>query len=465
MARAYGFDVAEPARTAREAIQWLYFAYLAAVKEQNGAAMSLGRTSTFIDIYLERDIAEGTLTEEGAQELVDDFVIKLRLVRFLRTPEYDQLFSGDPDLGHRGDRRNRRRRTTAGDQDQLPLPSDALQPRRRTGTEPHRALVATASRRASSVSARRCRWTRAPSSTRTTTCCGPRSATTPRSPAASQRCGSEGTCSTSAPARTWPKRCSTRSTAAATRSPETRSPRPPPQYAGEVLDYAQVLPAFEHTLDWLARTYVDALNIIHAMHDKYAYERVEMALHDYPVRRFLATGIAGLSVAVDSLSAIKYAQVKVLRDDTGLVTDYAVDGEFPQYGNNDERADEIAVWLVEAFMERIAAQQTYRGSIPTLSVLTITSNVVYGKNTGNTPDGRRAGEPFAPGRQPDERPRPAWHDRLRSVGGEAAVRRGARRYLADEHGHPGRSRPHPRRTRNATLPGSSTRTWTPVATT
>jgi formate C-acetyltransferase len=399
MAASYGFDVSQPATTAREAIQWLYFAYLAAVKEQNGAAMSLGRTSTFLDIYLERDIADGTLTEKAAQELIDDFVIKLRLVRFLRTPEYDALFSGDPTwvteaIGGIG-------------LDGRPLVTKTsfryLQTLYNLGPAPEPNLTVLWSLQLPEGFKRFCAQVSMDTSAiqyenddllRTAygddtaiACC-----------VSAMRVGKDmqyfGARANMAKALLYAINGGRDEV-----SGEQIAPAAPP-VAGEILDYADVLPAFEHTLDWLARTYVDALNVIHAMHDKYAYERIEMALHDYPVRRFLATGIAGLSVAVDSLSAIKYAQVKVLRDATGLVTDYVVDGDYPQYGNNDARADEIAVWLVETFMDRIGAQQTYRGAIPTLSVLTITSNVVYGKNTGNTPDGRRAGEPFAPGANP-----------------------------------------------------------------
>jgi formate C-acetyltransferase len=399
MAAAYGFDVSGPAATGREAIQWLYFAYLAAVKEQNGAAMSLGRTSTFVDIYLERDIAEGRLTERAAQELVDDFVIKLRLVRFLRTPEYDALFSGDPTWvteaigGIGGDGRPLVTKTSFR----------YLQTLYNLGPAPEPNLTVLWSQQLPVGFKRFCAQVSMDTSAiqyenddllrpafgddTAIACC-----------VSAMRVGKDmqyfGARANMAKALLYAINGGRDEITGEQVAPATAP------VSGEILDYADVLPAFERTMDWLARTYVDALNVIHAMHDKYAYERIEMALHDYPVRRFLATGIAGLSVAVDSLSAIKYAQVKVLRDETGLVTDYVVDGEYPQYGNNDERADEIATWLVTAFMDRIAAQQTYRGSTPTLSVLTITSNVVYGKNTGNTPDGRPAGEPFAPGANP-----------------------------------------------------------------
>jgi formate C-acetyltransferase len=399
MAASYGFDVSQPATNGQEAIQWLYFAYLAAVKEQNGAAMSLGRTSTFIDVYLERDLAEGTLTESAAQELVDDFVIKLRLVRFLRTPEYDQLFSGDPTwvteaIGGMGaDGRTLITRTSFRYLQTLYNLGAAPEPNLTVLWSPRlpegfKRFAAEVSMGTSAIQYENDELLRPAFDDDTAIACC----------VSAMRVGKDmqyfGARANLAKALLYAINGGRDEMTGDQIAPAT------PPIGGETLDYAEVLPAFVHTLDWLARTYVDALNIIHAMHDKYAYERIEMALHDYPVRRFLATGIAGLSVAVDSLSAIKYAQVKVARDDTGLVTDYVVDGDYPQYGNNDERADEIAVWLVETFMDRIRAQQTYRDAIPTLSVLTITSNVVYGKHTGNTPDGRRAGEPFAPGANP-----------------------------------------------------------------
>jgi len=399
MAATYGYDIGVPARTGREAIQWLYFAYLAATKDQNGAAMSLGRTSTFLGLYLERDLAEGRLTEQEAQELIDDFVIKLRIIRFLRTPEYDELFSGDPtwvteSLG-------------GVDRDGNPLVSRTsfryLQTLYNLGPAPEPNLTVLWSVGLPVEFKRFCAKVSLDTSAiqyesddliRTRfdddtaiACC-----------VSAMRVGKDmqffGARANLAKALLYAINGGRDEISGTQVAPAT------PPVAGEVLDYAEVLAAYERTLDWLVQTYVDALNVIHYMHDKYAYERLEMALHDYPVRRFLATGIAGLSVTVDSLAAIKYGNVKVLRDDTGLAVDFAVDGEFPTFGNNDERADAIAVWLVEAFMSRLRGRYAYRDAEPTLSVLTITSNVVYGKNTGNTPDGRRAGEPFAPGANP-----------------------------------------------------------------
>jgi len=399
MAASYGYDISGPARTGREAVQWLYFAYLAATKEQNGAAMSLGRTATFLDVYLQRDIHEGRLTERAAQELVDDLVIKLRIIRFLRTPEYDQLFSGDPTwvteaLGGMGrDGRTMVTRTTfrflqtlynlgpAPEPNLTVLWSQAL-------PEGFKRFCAQVSLDTSAVQYENDELLRpAYGSDTAIACC-----------VSAMRVGKDmqffGARANVAKALLYAINGGRDEITGHQVAPVTAP------VGGEILDCEEVVAAFERTLDWLVATYVDALNVIHYMHDKYAYERLEMALHDYPVHRFLATGIAGLSVAVDSLSAIKYAKVKVLRDETGLAVDYAVEGDFPCYGNHDDRADTIAVWLVQAFMDRLRHQPTYRAAEPTLSVLTITSNVVYGKNTGNTPDGRRAGEPFAPGANP-----------------------------------------------------------------
>ncbi|KUL26696.1 formate C-acetyltransferase [Actinoplanes awajinensis] len=399
MAGRYGYDIAGPATTGREAIQWLYFAYLAAIKEQNGAAMSLGRTSSFVDVYLQRDLAEGTITEESAQELIDDFVIKLRIVRFLRTPEYDQLFSGDPtwvteSLG-------------GMDRDDRPLVTRSsfryLQTLYNLGPAPEPNLTVLWSPRLPDGFKRFCAQVSmdtsaiqyenddlirpAYSDDTAIACC-----------VSAMRVGKDmqffGARANVAKALLYAINGGRDEL-----SGEQVAIKQPP-VEKDILEYQDVMEKFDKMLDWLAETYVDALNVIHYMHDKYAYERIEMALHDYPVRRILATGMAGLSVAADSLSAIKYAQVKALRDENGLVVDYAVDGEFPAYGNNDDRADTIAVDLVERFMAKIRRQPTYRGAEHSLSVLTITSNVVYGKHTGNTPDGRRAGEPFAPGANP-----------------------------------------------------------------
>jgi formate C-acetyltransferase len=399
MAGRYGHDISGPATTGREAIQWLYFAYLAATKEQNGAAMSLGRTSTFVDVYLQRDIDEGILTEQAAQELVDDFVIKLRIIRFLRTPEYDQLFSGDPTWvteslgGLAADGRPLVTRTSFRYLQTLYNLGPAPEPNLTVLWSPllpdgFKRFCAQVSLDTSAIQYENDDLIRSAYSDDTAIACC----------VSALRVGKDmqffGARANLAKALLYAinggRDEMTGEQIAPASAPVTE----------DVLDYETVLAAYDRTLDWLAETYVDALNVIHYMHDKYAYERIEMALHDHPVHRFLATGIAGLSVAADSLSAIRHAQVKALRDETGLVVDYAVDGDFPVFGNNDDRADAIAVDLVERFMRKIRRQPTYRGAEPTLSVLTITSNVVYGRNTGNTPDGRRAGEPFAPGANP-----------------------------------------------------------------
>ncbi|MFD1546051.1 formate C-acetyltransferase [Nonomuraea guangzhouensis] len=399
LAASYGYDISHPATTAREAIQWLYFAYLAAIKEQNGAAMSLGRTSTFVDVYLRRDLAEGLITEERAQELIDDFVIKLRIVRFLRTPEYDQLFSGDPtwvteSIGGMGsDGRTLVTRTSYRYLQTLrnlgPAPEPNLtvfwSPRL---PEPFKRFCAELSIETSSIQYESDDLMRPRFGDDTAIAC----------------------CVSAAPVGRQMQFFGARVNLAKTllyainggRDEITGEQIGPayPALTGDHLDYEQVRAAFDRTMDWLAATYVNALNIIHYMHDKYAYERIEMALHDYPVKRTLACGIAGLSVTADSLSAIKHARVTVIRDESGLAVDYTVDGDYPAYGNNDDRADAIAVNLVRSFMAKVRRHPAYRDAEHTQSVLTITSNVVYGKHTGNTPDGRRAGEPFAPGANP-----------------------------------------------------------------
>ncbi|GAA1033634.1 formate C-acetyltransferase [Virgisporangium ochraceum] len=399
MAASYGYDISQPAGTAREAVQWLYFAYLAAAKEQNGAAMSLGRTSTFLDAYIERDLDEGRLTETEAQELVDDFVIKLRIVRFLRTPEYDALFSGDPTWvteclgGIALDGRPLVTRTSFR----------YLQTLYNLGPAPEPNLTVLWSPRLPAGFKRFCAQVSLDTSAiqyenddllrpyldddAAIACC-----------VSGMRVGKDmqffGARANLAKALLYAVNGGRDEVSGDQVTP------PLPPVTGDVLDYDTVRAAYDRVLDWLAETYVDALNTIHYMHDRYAYERIEMALHDHPVRRFLATGIAGLSVAADSLSAIRYATVEPVRDGSGLVVDFVTTGDFPAYGNNDDRVDAIAVELVESFMEKVRRQPTYRDGIPTLSVLTITSNVVYGKHTGNTPDGRRAGEPFAPGANP-----------------------------------------------------------------
>ncbi|MEO3811612.1 formate C-acetyltransferase [Sphaerisporangium sp. B11E5] len=399
MAASYGHDISRPAATAHEAVQWLYFAYLAAVKEQNGAAMSLGRTSTFLDIYLQRDLDQGLITEERAQELIDDFVIKLRIVRFLRTPEYDRLFSGDPtwvteSIGGMGqDGRTLVTRTSFRYLQTLrnlgPAPEPNLtvfwSPRL---PEPFKRFCARLSIETSSIQYESDELMRPYTGDDTAIAC----------------------CVSAAPVGEQMQFFGARVNLAKTllyainggrdeMTGEQVGPKTLP-ITGEYLSYDEVAPAFDRMMDWLARTYVEALNVIHYMHDKYAYERLEMALHSYPVRRTLACGIAGLSVAADSLSAIRYARVRVIRDANGLAVDYVVEGDYPAFGNNDERVDAIAVSLVRSFMGKIRRHPAYRGAEHTQSVLTITSNVVYGAHTGNTPDGRRAGQPFAPGANP-----------------------------------------------------------------
>ncbi|MFI7538978.1 formate C-acetyltransferase [Streptosporangium sp. NPDC049376] len=399
MASFYGHDVSGPAATAHQAVQWLYFGYLAAVKEQNGAAMSLGRTSTFLDVYLERDLAEGTLTETRAQELIDDFVIKLRIVRFLRTPEYDQLFSGDPtwvteSIGGMGrDGRTLVTRTSYR----------YLQTLRNLGPAPEPNLTVLWSPALPAPFKRFC----AALSIETS------SIQYESDELLRPRFGDDAAiacCVSAAPVGRQMQFFGARVNLAKAllyainggrdeMTGEQVGPACPP-VTGDVLHYEQVTAAFDRMMDWLAATYVNALNIIHYMHDKYAYERLEMALHDHPVKRTLACGIAGLSVAADSLSAIKHARVRAIRDATGLAVDYAVEGDYPAYGNNDDRADAIAAGLVRSFMAKVRRHPAYRGAEHTQSVLTITSNVVYGRHTGNTPDGRRSGEPFAPGANP-----------------------------------------------------------------
>ncbi|WP_199424201.1 formate C-acetyltransferase [Actinotalea solisilvae] len=399
MAASYGYDISKPATTAREAVQWLYFAYLAAVKEQNGAAMSLGRTSTFLDVYIQRDIAAGTLTEERAQELIDDFVIKLRIVRFLRTPEYDALFSGDPTWVTE---------SIAGiGEDGRPLVTRTsfryLQTLYNLGPAPEPNLTVLWSHKLPEGFKRFCAQVSIDTS----------AIQYESDELVRGQCGDDAAIACCVSAMTVGKQMQffgARVNLAKALlyainggrdevSGKQIGPVTVP-VTGDVLDYAQVRASYDTLLDWLAQTYVDALNCIHWSHDKYAYERIEMALHDRAILRTLACGIAGLSVATDSLSAIKYATVKPVRDETGLVVDYVVEGEYPTYGNDDDRADEIAVELVRSFMEKIRRQPTYRNAKHTQSVLTITSNVVYGKHTGNTPDGRRSGEPFAPGANP-----------------------------------------------------------------
>ncbi|HET6978927.1 MAG TPA: formate C-acetyltransferase [Pyrinomonadaceae bacterium] len=399
MATNYGFDVSTPARSAREAVQWLYFGYLAAVKEQNGAAMSLGRTSTFLDIYFQRDLQAGALTEQQAQEIVDDFVIKLRIVRFLRTPEYDDLFAGDPtwvteSIGGMGDdgrplvtKTSFRFLQTLYNLGPAPEPNLTIwySPRLPDGFRSFASKVAidTSSIQFESDEIMRSAW----GDDGAIACC-----VSPMLVGKQMQFFG---------ARANLAKCLLYAINGGrdelTGKPVGMAMSP---LTGEYLNFEDVLMRFEKMMDWLAGVYVNAMNIIHYMHDKYAYERIEMALHDYAPLRTMAFGVAGLSVVTDSLSAIRYAKVRVMRDETGLITDYQTEGEFPKFGNNDNRVDQFASWLVSTFMSKLRKYPTYRHAYHTQSVLTITSNVVYGKNTGNTPDGRRHGEPFAPGANP-----------------------------------------------------------------
>jgi formate C-acetyltransferase len=399
MASKYGFDISQPAKTAKEAVQWLYFGYLAGVKEQNGAAMSLGRVSTFLDIYFERDLAAGTLTEEQAQEIVDDFVIKLRIVRFLRTPEYDELFAGDPtwvteSIGGMGDdgrplvtKTSFRLLQTLYNLGPAPEPNLTIwySPRLPDGFRRFSAKVAidTSALQFESDEIMRSAW----GDDGAIACC-----------VSPMRVGKQ---MQFFGARANLAKCLLYAINGGRDeiSGEQVGPVSEP-VKGDILDFDDVLGKYERMMEWLADVYVNAMNVIHYMHDKYAYERVEMALHDYAPLRTMAFGIAGLSVIADSLSAIKHAKVRVVRNETGLVTDYQTEGTFPTFGNNDNRVDQLAVWVVSTFMGKLRKHPTYRGATHTQSVLTITSNVVYGKATGHTPDGRRKGEPFAPGANP-----------------------------------------------------------------
>lgn len=398
----YGYDISRPAKNVQEAIQWLYFGYLAAVKEQNGAAMSLGRTSTFIDIYAERDLANGTFTEEEIQEFVDHFIMKLRLVKFARTPEYNALFSGDPtwvteSIGGVG---------IDGRHMVTKMSFRYLHTLQNLGTAPEPNLTVLWSTRLPMNFKKFCAKTSIESSSiqyenddlmRVThgddyaiACC-----------VSSMRVGKE---MQFFGARANLAKCLLYAINGGV--DEITKKQVGPKYrpiTSEYLDYDEVLDRYKDMMKWLAGVYVNALNIIHYMHDKYCYEKLQMALHDREVTRWFATGIAGLSVVADSLSAIKYAKVKTIRDEDGIVVDYEVEGDFPKYGNDDDRVDSIAATLVHEFMQYVKSNHTYRHGIPTTSILTITSNVVYGKNTGSTPDGRKGGEPFAPGANPMHR--------------------------------------------------------------
>lgn len=395
----YGFDISKPAKDTKEAIQWLYFGYLAAVKEQNGAAMSLGRTSTFIDIYAQRDLENGVYTEEEIQEFIDHFIMKLRLVKFARTPEYNELFSGDPTWVTE---------SIAGvgiDGRHMVTKSSFryLHTLKNLGTAPEPNLTVLWSVNLPINFKRFCAKTSIESSSiqyenddlmrvthgddYTIACC-----------VSSMRIGKE---MQFFGARANLAKCLLYAINGGV--DEISKKQVGPQFrpiTSEILDYDEVMEKYKAMMKWLAQVYVNALNIIHYMHDKYCYEKLQMALHDKDVKRWFATGIAGLSVVADSLSAIKYAQVKAIRDENGIVVDYEIEGDFPKYGNDDDRVDDIANEIVHTFMTYIKGNHTYRGGIPTTSILTITSNVVYGKNTGSTPDGRKQGEPFAPGANP-----------------------------------------------------------------
>jgi formate C-acetyltransferase len=399
MAKSYGFDISGPARNAKEAVQWLYFAYLAAVKEQNGAAMSLGRVSTFLDIYFERDLKEGALTESQAQEIIDDFVIKLRIVRFLRTPEYDDLFAGDPtwvteSIAGMGDdgrplvtKTSFRFLHTLYNLGPAPEPNLTIwySPRLPDNFRKFAAKVAidTSALQFESDSLMRGAW----GDDGAIACC-----VSPMLMGKQMQFFG---------ARANLAKCLLYAINGGRDelSGKQVGPKVDP-VQGDYIEFDDVAGKFERMMDWLAGVYVNAMNVIHYMHDKYSYERIEMALHDYAPVRTMAFGIAGLSVIADSLSAIRYARVKVIRDETGLVVDYQTEGEFPMFGNNDNRVDQLAATVVSMFMGKLRKHPTYRNAIHTQSVLTITSNVVYGKNTGHTPDGRRKGEPFGPGANP-----------------------------------------------------------------
>jgi formate C-acetyltransferase len=400
MAERYGFDISRPASNAQEAIQWTYFAYLAAVKEQNGAAMSLGRVSTFFDIYIERDLKKGTLTEEQAQELVDQFVMKLRMVRFARTPDYNELFSGDPtwvteSIGGMGEdgrtlvtKTSFRFLNTLYNLGPAPEPNLTVLWADRL-PEPFKRFCAEVSAKTSSIQYESDNLMRHSfGDDYAIACC-----------VSAAKIGQQ---MQFFGARANLAKCLLYALNGGRDeiSGEQIAPEMAP-VQGEVLDYDEVMRKFDHMLEWLASLYVSTLNVIHFMHDKYCYERIEMALHDTEVTRFLSTGIAGLSVVADSLSAIKYGKVHAIRDERGLCTEFRNENsDYPKFGNNDDRVDQIAVDVVKLFMNKLRKQKTYRDAVPTMSVLTITSNVVYGKKTGNTPDGRQKGEAFAPGANP-----------------------------------------------------------------
>ena len=399
MAQKYGFDISNPASNAKEAVQWLYFGYLGAIKDQNGAAMSLGRTSTFLDIYIEKDLEDGTLTEEEAQEIMDHFIMKLRLVRFLRTPEYNELFSGDPvwvteSIGGMGiDGRTLVTKNSFRLLHSLENLGPAPEPNltvlwSNNLPEGFKRYTTDLSIRTSSIQYENDDLMRITlGDDYGIACC-----------VSPMKIGKQ--------MQFFGARANLAKTllyAINGGKDENSGKQVAPKFdpiTSEYLDYNEVMEKFDQMMDYVAKIYIKALNAIHYMHDKYSYEALEFALHDREIYRTMACGIAGLSVVADSLSAIKYAKVKVIRNNQGLAVDYKVEGDFPKYGNDDDKVDDIAVELVKTFMRKLEKHQIYRGATPTLSVLTITSNVVYGKATGNTPDGRRAGEPFGPGANP-----------------------------------------------------------------
>ena len=399
MALRYGYDISVPAQNAKEAIQWLYFAYLAATKDQNGAAMSIGRTSTFLDIYIQRDLENGAITEKEAQELMDHFVMKLRMIRFLRTPEYNELFSGDPvwvteSIGGMGiDGRTLVTKNSYRVLHTLVNLGPAPEPNltvlwSKNLPENFKKYTAKISIKTSSIQYENDDLMRISlGDDYGIACC-----------VSPMRIGKQ--------MQFFGARANLAKTLLYAinggrdeKSGKQITPRYEP-ITSEYLDYDEVVEKFDQMMEYVAKIYIKALNAIHYMHDKYSYEALEMALHDKDILRTMACGIAGLSVVADSLSAIKYAKVKVIRDETGLAVDYSVEGDFPKFGNDDDRVDEIAVNIVKQFMRKLQKHITYRDSKHTLSILTITSNVVYGKATGNTPDGRRSGEPFGPGANP-----------------------------------------------------------------
>ena len=399
MANSYGFDISQPAKNAAEAFQFVYFGYLAAIKEQNGAAMSLGRVSTFLDIYVERDLQNGTLTEEEVQEIVDHFIMKLRLVKFARTPDYNELFSGDPTWvtesigGMASDGRSLVTKNSFRFLHTLDNLGAAPEPNLTVLWSPQlpenfKKYCAKMSIKTSSIQYENDDIMRPEyGDDYGIACC-----------VSAMEIGKQmqffGARANLAKALLYSINGGV---------DEKLKIQVGPQYqpiTSEVLNYEEVMQKFDLMMEWLAGLYINTLNVIHYMHDKYSYERIEMALHDTKILRTMATGIAGLSVVADSLSAIKYGEVKVIRDENGLAVDFETTGDFPKYGNNDDRVDAMAVEILKTFMKKLRKHQTYRESVHTLSILTITSNVVYGKKTGNTPDGRRMGEPFAPGANP-----------------------------------------------------------------